>query len=65
MAREDQPTGYDDDGVFHWNPEDRRLRQDGMGEHGERLMPGDILEDGSEWYVGWPDPRPLPEEDEA
>lgn len=48
---------YNDDLVFEWDPETKRLREDGMGPTGERLNPGDILEDGSEWYVGWPGPR--------
>jgi hypothetical protein len=32
-----------------------RLRSDGMAADGSRLNPGDLLEDGTRWYPGWPD----------
>ncbi len=49
--------GHDIDGVYHWDPEDKRLREDGMAADGSRLNPGDILEDGSEWHLDWPETR--------
>ncbi len=57
MSMDDGLTGHNDDGSFYWDPEDKRLREDGMAADGSRLNPGDILEDGSEWYVGWPEPK--------
>lgn len=36
-----------------------RLRADGMAADGSRLNIGDVLEDGSQWYPGWPDPPAL------
>ena len=55
--RSKMASGHNDDGVFEWDPEDKRLREDGMGAEGQRLNPGDILESGEEWYVGWPEAR--------
>jgi len=46
---------------FIWDPEDKRLREDGMAADGSRLNNGDIMENGEEWYVGWPDPNPMAE----
>jgi hypothetical protein len=40
---------------YQWDAETRRLREDGMAADGSRLNPGDMLEDGSTWYPGWPD----------